>query len=150
MGYPGIRRHGYCGVRYYFTENSTESNPNTFSDNTCAKRSIRDSTHTAQTHGLMHSYQNLELQDIESEALTQTSFEVEHDPDITVFSHDDLDDIADHKVDSDDDVLVALGYRQEFRRKFTVWSIFCLSFSSLGLLPSIAATLTFTLGFNPS
>ena len=98
----------------------------------------------------MHSYQNLELQDIESEALTQTSFEVEHDPDITVFSHDDLDDIVDHKVDSDDDVLVALGYRQEFRRKFTVWSIFCLSFSSLGLLPSIAATLTFTLGFNPS
>ena len=47
---------------------------------------------------------------------------------------------------ADEEVLAKLGYRQEFRRKFTLWSNFSLSFSSLGLLPSVAATLTFTLG----
>jgi hypothetical protein len=98
----------------------------------------------------MRSYQNLELQDIQGEVPTQTSSQVDDDPDITVFSQNDAEDhIVDDKVDSDSDVLVALGYRQEFKRKFTVWSIFYLSFSSLGLLSSVAATLTFTLGFNP-
>jgi hypothetical protein len=73
-------------------------------------------------------------------------------------SHNDLDpDLHDLRVSndamtghqplSDDEVLAALGYRQEFRRKFSIWSIFCLSFSSLGLLSSVAATLSFTLGF---
>jgi len=49
-------------------------------------------------------------------------------------------------LNADEKVLAALGYRQEFRRKFTLLSNFCLSFSALGLLPSIAATLAFTLG----
>jgi hypothetical protein len=49
-------------------------------------------------------------------------------------------------LSADEQVLAELGYRQEFRRKFTLWSNFCLSFSSLGLLPSVAATLGFTLG----
>jgi len=47
---------------------------------------------------------------------------------------------------ADEQILATLGYRQEFRRKFTLWSNFCLSFSALGLLPSVAATLAFTLG----
>lgn len=57
-----------------------------------------------------------------------------------------LNEVA-SRVDPDTEILEALGYRQEFKRKFTVWSNFSVSFSSLGLLPSIAATLAFTLGY---
>jgi hypothetical protein len=56
--------------------------------------------------------------------------------------------IVDHKVDADEEILVALGYRQDFKRKFTMWSSFCVSFSLLGLLPSVAATLGYSLGYN--
>jgi hypothetical protein len=94
----------------------------------------------------MYSYHSLESHDNEGEIITKPSLQVDNHPDPTVFSpNGDL--INDNKLDSDDGVLVALGYRQEFKREFTVWSIFCLSFSSLGLLPSIAATLYYTLGF---
>ena len=54
--------------------------------------------------------------------------------------------VVPESVDADEAVLNGLGYRQEFKRKFNMWSIFSLSFSSLGLLPSMAATLTFSLG----
>ena len=54
--------------------------------------------------------------------------------------------ILDHVPDADEEILVALGYRQEFKRKFTIWSSFSVSFSVLGLLPSVAATLGFSLG----
>jgi hypothetical protein len=57
-----------------------------------------------------------------------------------------LNEVA-SRVDPDTEILEGLGYRQEFKRKFTVWSNFSVSFSSLGLLPSIAATLAFTLGY---
>lgn len=94
----------------------------------------------------MYSYHSLESQDNEGEVIAKPSLQVDNDPNETIFSpNEGL--MTDNKLDSDDGVLVALGYRQEFRREFTVWSIFCLSFSSLGLLPSIAATLYFTLGF---
>jgi hypothetical protein len=46
----------------------------------------------------------------------------------------------------DDETLKDLGYRQEFKRKFGFWSIFSLSFSYLGLIPSVAATLGYSLG----
>jgi hypothetical protein len=49
-------------------------------------------------------------------------------------------------VDVDDETLKDLGYRQEFKRKFNSWTIFSLSFSYLGLLPSVAATLGYSLG----
>jgi hypothetical protein len=52
-----------------------------------------------------------------------------------------------HELDPDEEVLIALGYRQEFKREFTVWSSFCVSFSILGLLPSVAATLGYSLGY---
>jgi len=56
------------------------------------------------------------------------------------------DPVPDESLDADSAVLYGLGYRQEFKRKFNLWSIFSLSFSSLGLLPSMAATLVFSLG----
>jgi hypothetical protein len=49
-------------------------------------------------------------------------------------------------VDVDDETLKELGYRQEFKRKFNFWSLFSLSFSAVGLLPSVAATLGYSLG----
>lgn len=58
--------------------------------------------------------------------------------------------IVDHRPDADEEILVALGYRQDFKRKFTMWSSFCVSFSLLGLLPSVAATLAYSLGYNVS
>jgi hypothetical protein len=49
-------------------------------------------------------------------------------------------------INSDDEILGELGYRQEFKRKFSLWSIFGLSFATLGLLPSVAATMGYALG----
>lgn len=49
----------------------------------------------------------------------------------------------DDKVD-----LEVLGYgHEELDRIFTMESLFCLSFSAMGLLPSLAAILSFSLGF---
>ncbi|EGV66563.1 GABA/polyamine transporter [Yamadazyma tenuis] len=46
---------------------------------------------------------------------------------------------VDHEVDSDEAMILALGYKQEFKREFNLWTVFAVSFSVLGLLPSIAA-----------
>lgn len=42
---------------------------------------------------------------------------------------------------ADESALVALGYKQEFKREFSLWTTFCVSFAVLGLLPSFASTL---------
>ena len=47
----------------------------------------------------------------------------------------------------DESALAALGYKQEFKRDFSIWSSFGVSFSVLGLLPSIASTLYYNLGY---
>jgi hypothetical protein len=49
--------------------------------------------------------------------------------------------IVDHQMSADEATLVALGYKQEFKREFSVWTSFGVSFSVLGLLPSTASTL---------
>lgn len=49
----------------------------------------------------------------------------------------------DHEVDSDEARILALGYKQEFRREFSALSVFAVSFSVLGLLPSVAATFNY-------
>jgi hypothetical protein len=41
-------------------------------------------------------------------------------------------------INSDDAVLAALGYKQEFKREFTMLETFGLSFSYVGLVPSMA------------
>ena len=53
-----------------------------------------------------------------------------------------------HVADSDEEILYALGYKQEFKRDFTIWSSFSVSFSILGLLPSVASTLGYNLGYS--
>ncbi|CAL5869620.1 uncharacterized protein PFLUO_LOCUS3850 [Penicillium psychrofluorescens] len=55
--------------------------------------------------------------------------------------------IADYKMDADERVIVALGYKQEFKREFSLWTTFCVSFAVLGLLPSFASTLYYGMGY---
>lgn len=45
--------------------------------------------------------------------------------------------------DADEQVIVALGYKQEFKREFSLWTTFCVSFAVLGLLPSFGSTLAY-------
>ncbi|KAA6412389.1 MAG: amino acid transporter [Lasallia pustulata] len=56
--------------------------------------------------------------------------------------------VLDHVADDDEEILVALGYKQEFKRDFSIWSSFSVSFSVLGLLPSIASTLGYNLAYS--
>lgn len=42
---------------------------------------------------------------------------------------------------ADEEILAALGYKPEFKREFSLWTTFCVSFAVLGLLPSFASTL---------
>ncbi|EEB08963.1 amino acid permease [Schizosaccharomyces japonicus yFS275] len=42
--------------------------------------------------------------------------------------------------------LAKLGYKQSFKRQLSLFGVFSVSFSVLGLLPSVAATLSFTMG----
>lgn len=69
-----------------------------------------------------------------------------------VLSHTGRKIVVDHEVDADEAVILALGYKQEFKREFLLFSTFCVSFLVLGLLPSIATTLdysTLVIGFTP-
>ena len=53
----------------------------------------------------------------------------------------------DAKYDSDEEVLVALGYRPQFKREFSLFTSFSVSFAVLGLLPSFATTLYYGMGY---
>lgn len=55
--------------------------------------------------------------------------------------------MVDHDVDHDEAVILALGYKQEFKREFSLFTTFGVSFSVLGLLPSIASTLWYSLAY---
>ncbi|ODV80932.1 amino acid transporter [Suhomyces tanzawaensis NRRL Y-17324] len=46
---------------------------------------------------------------------------------------------VDHEIDADEAMVLAMGYKQEFKREFSLLTVFAVSFSVLGLLPSIAA-----------
>ncbi|KAF2241143.1 gaba permease [Trematosphaeria pertusa] len=55
-------------------------------------------------------------------------------------------------LSSEDDaaVLAKLGYKQELRRNFTMIEVFGIAFSIMGLLPSIASTLAYSLPAGPA
>ena len=55
--------------------------------------------------------------------------------------------IYDREFTADEEVLAALGYKPEFKREFSLWTTFCVSFAVLGLLPSFAATLYYGMGY---
>ncbi|MCJ1422938.1 hypothetical protein MMC29_000818 [Sticta canariensis] len=48
---------------------------------------------------------------------------------------------------ADEEILAALGYKPEFKREFSLWTTFCVSFAVLGLLPSFASTLYYGMGY---
>lgn len=48
---------------------------------------------------------------------------------------------------ADERTLLRLGYIPEFKRELNLWSIFSVSFSVIGLLPSVAATLFYGIGY---
>ena len=58
----------------------------------------------------------------------------------SVLQGDDVP-IYDREYTADEEVLAALGYKAEFKREFSLWTSFCVSFAVLGLLPSFASTL---------
>jgi len=47
----------------------------------------------------------------------------------------------------DQAALAACGYTQEFKREFSLFSTFSVSFSVLGILPSVASTLSYAIGY---
>lgn len=56
--------------------------------------------------------------------------------------------LVDHDVSHDDAVILALGYKAEFKREFSLLTTFGVSFSVLGLLPSIASTLWYSIAYS--
>ncbi|EAW13927.1 amino acid permease [Aspergillus clavatus NRRL 1] len=78
---------------------------------------------------------------------TQAIFQdVDHDPVTSALPNGDIP-YTDHAMDADERVIVALGYKQEFKREFSLWTTFCVSFAVLGLLPSFASTLYYGMGY---
>lgn len=67
--------------------------------------------------------------------------------------HPDLTTNADGVVlssDHDAELLAKMGYKQELKRNFTAIEVFGIAFSIMGLLPSIASTLAFSLPAGPA
>ena len=58
----------------------------------------------------------------------------------SVLSEDQVP-VYERELSADEEVLAALGYKPEFKREFSLWTTFCVSFAVLGLLPSFASTL---------
>ncbi|KAI9745081.1 MAG: hypothetical protein M1818_001359 [Claussenomyces sp. TS43310] len=74
-----------------------------------------------------------------------TSYDVRKPSVTTVMPDGDVPNLD--GLTADEAALVALGYKQEFKREFSLWTTFCVSFAVLGLLPSIASTLTYGMGY---
>lgn len=79
-----------------------------------------------------------------SESQTYSSSErkksVGEEPVTTVLNAGELS-VYERELTADEEVLAALGYKPEFKREFSLWTTFCVSFAVLGLLPSFASTL---------
>ncbi|KAI0522195.1 amino acid permease-domain-containing protein [Xylaria bambusicola] len=71
----------------------------------------------------------------------------EHAPAVTtVFADGDVPDNI-SGMSEDEAALAALGYKQEFKREFSAWTSFAVSFAVMGLLPSIASTMWYGIGY---
>ena len=83
------------------------------------------------------------MRSIDSKAESIATYkDTQHDPVSSVMPEGDVP-IADHAMDSDEKVIMALGYKQEFKREFSLFTTFCVSFAVLGLLPSFASTMSY-------
>lgn len=72
---------------------------------------------------------------------------VAQEPVTSVLPGGDIPYDPDHEYDADEEVLAALGYKPEFKREFSLFTTFCVSFAVLGLLPSFATTLYYGMGY---
>lgn len=52
--------------------------------------------------------------------------------------------------EADAELLAKMGYKQELKRNFSTLEVFGIAFSIMGLLPSIASTLSFSLASGPA
>ncbi|KAJ6172571.1 hypothetical protein N7470_001638 [Penicillium chermesinum] len=77
---------------------------------------------------------------------TSSVKDVDHAPVTSVLPDGDVP-YTDHALDADEQVILALGYKQEFKREFSLWTTFCVSFAVLGLLPSFASTIYYGMGY---
>ncbi|KAH8588119.1 amino acid permease-domain-containing protein [Bisporella sp. PMI_857] len=75
----------------------------------------------------------------------QKAFDPLHPPVTSIMPDGDVPNLA--GLSADEATLVALGYKQEFKREFSLWTTFCVSFAVLGLLPSFASTLYYGMGY---
>ncbi|KAL6720834.1 GABA/polyamine transporter [Lecanora helva] len=66
---------------------------------------------------------------------------------VTSVLHDGEVPVYERALTADEEVLVALGYKPEFKREFSLWTTFCVSFAVLGLLPSFASTIYYGMGY---
>lgn len=72
---------------------------------------------------------------------------VAEEPVTSVLPGGDVPYDPDHPFNPDEEVLAALGYKSEFKREFSLFTTFCVSFAVLGLLPSFASTLFYGMGY---
>ena len=61
------------------------------------------------------------------------------------YSHTDTKLEGAAELSRDDALLAALGYKAELKREFKPLEVFGLAFSIIGLLPSIASTLVYSM-----
>ena len=73
---------------------------------------------------------------------------VAEEPVTSVLPEGDVPYDPNHEFSADEEVLAALGYKSEFKREFSLWTSFSVSFSVLGLLPSFASTLYYGMGYS--
>ena len=73
-------------------------------------------------------------------SISQRKKSVADEPVTSVLSRDQVP-VYDRELTADEETLAALGYKPEFKREFSLWTTFCVSFAVLGLLPSFASTL---------
>jgi hypothetical protein len=81
-------------------------------------------------------------------APTPTQHTVASEPVTSILPSGDVPYASDgHDFSADEEALAALGYKSEFKREFSLFTTFCVSFAVLGLLPSFASTLYYGMGY---
>lgn len=78
---------------------------------------------------------------VRSQSMSGRKKSVAEEPVTSVLSAGEVPIYSERELTADEEVLAALGYKPEFKREFSLWTTFCVSFAVLGLLPSFASTL---------
>jgi len=81
------------------------------------------------------------MAEIRKQSIAGRNKSVAEEPVTSVLAAGDSPLYSEHELTPDEEVILALGYKPEFKREFSLWTTFCVSFAVLGLLPSFAATL---------